>query len=502
MSNSAWYQKLWHKKMAGLQVKDDRDSAWAHMKQALDEQMPVQQAPVNKPGYLSGAKVMKLLSYLLPAALVISAGVYYALSALNREKPQSVHKAPSNQISSVKTFNNQHHILVDSVPGRNSIQKKAGPWVEVAGKNKILGQAETMHPVIAEKVRPRVEDELLKDPSRRNDGSGNYRRAEKGVIKKHEGRLNGLLNKKHISHSAVLRVGQGSLPHYSAGGRVEDASQTTGMNGRLKRPDNLRPVVIGNMSNESDSNPSMPLTLSNAMQTRVAIAGKMENDTPGGANIPVKPGKVKQQTTKAVKSKTSRKIVTPPHHYSIEAGLNTGRGYSGFYFGVSGTYAIQNRLLVNAGLRINTPQSLSGEFSHSSYYRPDSLPPFKIIDARKVLTLNIPVTLEYQLSKLLSIKAGPVIGYAIKQLEVSTKLGPIADYRDTVYHGGEVKTAMLNTGVNKFNLGFTGGLSLHISRFDIQGSYQLFSPFKISNTLGAYSKPYQTFQVGIAYRFK
>lgn len=203
-------------------------------------------------------------------------------------------------------------------------------------------------------------------------------------------------------------------------------------------------------------------------------------------------------------AKTDQKseMITPPYNYGLEAGINKGSNANSFYLSLSGSYAITKYWLISTGLQFNTLRQLSGEYSHPSYYRPDSLPAFKVNDSRKVLTLNIPLLMERRISKAISLQAGPLVSLLLKQGNKQGLVAPMADMRDTVYHSKEINQSISKTAVNQVSIGFTGGLSVHLGRFDLNGRYQLLSPYKISNDLGSYKATYQTFQFGIGCRFK
>nr|WP_199082648.1 outer membrane beta-barrel protein [Pedobacter sp. ASV19] len=195
-------------------------------------------------------------------------------------------------------------------------------------------------------------------------------------------------------------------------------------------------------------------------------------------------------------------MTTPTYNYGLETGINKSSNTNSFYLGLSGSYALTKHWLISTGLQFNTLRQLAGEYSHPSYYWPDSLPPFTVNDSRKVLTLNIPLLLEYKINKAISLQAGPLLNLLLKQSNKQGLIAPMADMRDTVYHSKEINQAISKTTVNQVSIGFTGGISLHMGRFDLNGRYQLLSPYKISNDLGSYKATYQTLQFGIGYRFK
>jgi len=192
----------------------------------------------------------------------------------------------------------------------------------------------------------------------------------------------------------------------------------------------------------------------------------------------------------------------PTYSYGVTTGMNVQKGSSSFYGGISGAYSLSKKWQLSVGVNVNSYQKIIGEFTHPSYYRPDSLPPFTIAATRKVITVDIPLTAAYRLSKHISVKAGPVISFVGKQSEMITRLNPIADPRDTLYHSRQIDSTLVNTVSNKVNIGFTGGINIHIKQFDINGSYQWLTPYKVSNSLGSFKQTNRAFRIGIGYRFK
>lgn len=208
--------------------------------------------------------------------------------------------------------------------------------------------------------------------------------------------------------------------------------------------------------------------------------------------------KLKSGGSKAPKDKDER--IPQASNYGINAGLNASG--SSIYLGVFGNYALSKRWMIGGGLVLNSSRTISGEYSHESYYQPDSLPPFKIIDSRKVMVLDIPLNITYHLSDKISIKGGPVFGLAFNPHAISSTIGRLADTRDTLYHSKKIDTALRNTVINKLNIGFKAGVSFQFGLFNVEGAYQIQSPYKVKSDLGSYHKSFQSFQIGIGYRFK
>ncbi|TDO20682.1 outer membrane beta-barrel protein [Pedobacter duraquae] len=188
--------------------------------------------------------------------------------------------------------------------------------------------------------------------------------------------------------------------------------------------------------------------------------------------------------------------------YGISTGANLRKDVTNLYVGIFGSYGIGKNFQVSAGLNMNSYEMIAGEFSHASYFRPDSLPAFTIADGRKVIAVDIPIKISYNLSKYLSINLGPMLSFPVSKSAVVSQVNPVADVQDTLNHGKEISKFLGNSLINKAHFGLTGGISIHLKRFDINGTYQLLTPYRITDSLGSYSKRNRFFRIGLGYRFK
>ena len=217
------------------------------------------------------------------------------------------------------------------------------------------------------------------------------------------------------------------------------------------------------------------------------------------------PAAIRDNERGSVKFPKARKqagLNTPRYNYGAYLGVSNGSTNTSADIGIFGTYAFNQRWLINAEVHLNTLRSFSGTYSHPSFYRPDSLPSFTINDFRKAIAIDIPVKVEYMLINLLSIKAGPVLSFTGWPQTGNTTYGTINDRRDTLKHGTELKTALNSTTISKITPGFEAGLSFHLWKLDIDGRYQWLAPYTISGTLGTYRNKYRAINFGIGYRFK
>ncbi|MGZ3872875.1 MAG: hypothetical protein ACXVJD_08145, partial [Mucilaginibacter sp.] len=80
MKNSAWYHKLWRKKLGQYPLKDAPDASWTEMQALLEKAMPAQDAGnPKKTGKFWGGTVVSMLGYILPAAAMIGAATFVVI---------------------------------------------------------------------------------------------------------------------------------------------------------------------------------------------------------------------------------------------------------------------------------------------------------------------------------------------------------------------------------------------------------------------------------------
>nr|WP_068887808.1 outer membrane beta-barrel protein [Pedobacter panaciterrae] len=216
--------------------------------------------------------------------------------------------------------------------------------------------------------------------------------------------------------------------------------------------------------------------------------------------------KIKADKNKSVKKpKNQSEIYTPPYNYGFEAGLNIHEASQNIFLGATAAYAINKRLLINAGLRISFANTMEGSYKHPNYNLKDSASKenLTILDQRKLTTADIPLGLEYKISNRISVKAGPVISLLLINGGTGSRLSSVKNPLDTMFNSKKINTALGSSSINKFSIGFSGGLNVRFKQFNIEAGYrQNFTPYKVNSDLGSYEKEFKTFQIGIGYNFK
>ena len=453
MKDSAWYSKIWRKKLAELPLKKDAGSAWAGMKNMLDAQMPVNSSNITPGKHLAAkslvTKVVALLVYVLPAAAMIGTAVYFTVPILTKQKNFQLKKKQTNHLPADTTHTNQFVSLKpDSL---NSIDPDTS-------KNSSLLKMDSIGKITANKTA--------------EEQANTSKTSSKGAVSPWTVSLKATAGRSGGSKSALPLL-IGNTPLIS-----QNHLESTGMG-----------------SAQTLTAQGSPLLQRDNVTRALLLSGK-------SGSVTSKSPKSSNQKSKTKKS-SAAEMTTPLFNYGIEAGLNKGNT-SGLYVGAFGTYRIKTRWLLNAGIRIVSSEVVSGSYtSPAIYYFPDSLQPFKVTDKRKLLVLNVPLTIEYRLSKMISLNLGPVISFPVKQSN-SYQLGPLINQMDTVSSKRlSVDTVLKRTIMNKINVGVTGGLSIHISQFYFDVRYQQnLTPYKVSSDFGSYQQYNRSLQLGIRYKFK
>lgn len=472
MKDSAWYHKLWRKKLTELPLKEDAGSAWAGMKNMLDAQMPVNSGIGHAAGtHIAKSAVTKiaaLLVYILPAAAMIGTAVYFTAPILSKKNQARLKEKHSHSIIEKTAQKEINPVLIDStiliLDSAGTVQNDSLQKINIS---------DSLKENLVKESRRIVEEKSIHKSS--PDSAANPATA--------------------ISKNVNLRVANLQRTDW----KKSSDEKASGEIGENKPAISNRYPLTSNIDLKSALSIQgfLPSKRNNILR-RLPASGKPKTN--------IKKSNKKTQKFKSAKSPKSLKseeIISPPFDYGIEAGLNKGN-QSSFYLGAFGTLRLKTRWLLNGGIRI-TSETLSGSYtSAATYFFPDSLQPFKITDKRKILILSLPLTIEYRLSKMISLNVGPVVSFPIKQSGINYQLGPLINQRDTTSSKSmSVDTILKRTIVNKINLGITGGISFRIQQFYLDARYQKnLNPYKVSSDLGSYQQNKGFLQLGIRYKFK
>ncbi|MDB5086987.1 MAG: hypothetical protein JWR09_981 [Mucilaginibacter sp.] len=468
MKNSAWYHKLWLKKLDQYPLKDDAASSWKEMQDLLNEHLPISNEPVSKkPGKFSGSTIISMLGFVLPAAAMIGAITFVAVK--HPFKNKVIHKHHYNKGSAKN--------LTDSSSFNDSVAKTPPPLNADSSSNiteSNKNAAAASNAVINNQAAAVAQANIVK---RNNTGNVVQPNIQAGTSKRN-------------SAGNVIQPNQQrgiSRDYFSADSVAVNPGSTTA-------------AQLVNVNNKAFFTLPLPGVddLSGTGLIRRAAAALKASSAGGFSKITVK----KQSGSSKSKSIKNQNSGTGAFDFGFEGLTNTSGAGTNLVLGVFGNAQLNQKWQVSAGLRIDLNRALSGTITHASYSRPDTA--FKVTDSRKINTISVPVNFEYKVSNTVSIYGGPQFSFSAGQNSHSNKLQAVANYRDTLSHSYSIDSALKYNSISKFNVGISGGVSIRVSpHFYIKGLYQQnITPYSVNTGLGNYKQYYHSVQLGIRYTFK
>lgn len=499
MKNSAWYHKLWLKKLSELPLKEDSDSAWTGMKDMLDKQLPVGGSGGHSGGAGTSAakpfiaKLVSLVGYALPVAAAIGVTSYFVMPLVIKHKPAELKKKQESYLSADTLHGKPSVALTDSLKDTTAVKENTSidtashvtsSKAETAVKDLVAGER-------TNNKNQHTDNRLINKPGKQNSSKpGLSVAAQSSAIAKTS--KAGLMAKSN----STAWTDQTAKRTFNSGNSKPVSVSESRADGKTDHPANIAPGTQGNEKNTSPEKAAEQLAVNKPDKAAL-------NDKARASKSP------KNNKTPKAKDKKTTAIITPPYDFGLETGLNTGKNNS-LYLGVFGSFGVTNRLLLNAGIRINTSTAVTGSYTSKPYKVPgDSTShQYKISDARKIMTFNIPLTVEYRISNRISVNAGPVISFPLSQTNITSqsellKSPGSANLRLDTLRKRTVDSTLTHTTLNKINLGITGGVSIRIKQFYIEAKYlQNLSAYKVNSSLGGYQQSYKSVQLGIRYKFR
>ena len=484
MKNSAWYHKLWRKKLDEHPLRENADTSWVEMQALLEQHLPANNEPGNtKRTKFFGSTVVSMLGFILPAAAMIGAITFVAVKHPFRNKPVKKHVHGVFIKRSFKDSSRVDSLLAGEISDSAKTDSEA---IVNKSKENIAAATNAKANNIKQPTNPTAVF-AVKNNTVKLSGNGAYINSlhPSSLITNHQNKVSGT-----TTDGSVVRQDNSIASHQPV---------ITGKDG----------TAIADSAKQKENNAAnLKIALNKTKDGSSAMAAKPASDQSNRSGLK-KNSKNKLFANDKTKGQNWDNE-EPLYNYSLDAGLNTSKYGKNVVLGLMTTYALNNKWLLNTGIRLDLNRPLSGGFTYPANNeiiprnnQPDSSSSFKITDSRKITVLSVPVNLEYKISNIISINAGPQISFSVNQTKVTTKAGTITSYRDTLGNTHNVDSALKINAINKINFGVSGGISIHLHQFYIDGSYlQNITPYKITTGLGGYQQYYRSFQVGLRYKFK
>lgn len=486
MRNSAWYHKLWQRKLNDLPIKVNEEQAWGNMQTLLDKHMPVEK-PARRMAKPIAATIVSLLRFVLPVAAMAGTAAYIGIKVYKHDKiklPVKKHMvvagrpvkkvtiAPDSTKALFNTNSIKNTLLNDSlIAGGITLP------VDVAKRKLSTGNVTKL--AIPNTAMGKTGVLLLNQNA--FYGTNRYNKSKA---------VTGNYNKRNNHSETYFKGGITSL---------DNRSTFSSKNGQL--------AVNPKASHSTNIDSLIPISPAGMPLVVKMIDWKPVFQIADRPVLAAKNGfKVTSngQLLGSVKKKQSSPIsLFAGLGYGVKLGINLNNKPN-LFFGGYINQKITNRLSIQPEVTLNLSVPVAGGYSYPNNIKPDSLLPIEVTNLRRLMVLNIPLLLQYQLSNKLSIKAGPVIGFAINERKVTSTISNQPVVRDTLTYTDQVGTGLNQTTLNnKFTLGLSGGVNYYFKPFFVEAGYLYnFKYYRVSSAAGAYNYRFNALQINVGYRFK
>jgi hypothetical protein len=234
---------------------------------------------------------------------------------------------------------------------------------------------------------------------------------------------------------------------------------------------------------------SQPLIDKNIKGFKPAKAAKIKNQTPSTASL---------DWGILVGVNTPGSFTPKAQNKNIYGSLPVD-GYTGLF----ATYNFSSKVAVDMQVKMLIPTNTSDSYNHVYILKTDTgatiQRTFKITDTRKIYSAQVPVHLVYNITKNISVKAGPVINLPIKHFGATSVTTATTDTLG--YLKRLTDTASAISFEKKLSLGVSGGIGFTFKRLKLEGTYYRGSqPYKISSPLRSYSTNTNNVQITLGFK--
>ncbi|BAU52240.1 outer membrane beta-barrel protein [Mucilaginibacter gotjawali] len=518
MKNSLKYLKLWQKKRGEMQVNDDPQADWLRIQSLLDEQMP----EVKR---LSGFKRLKILPTFF-IAFSAAAMVYMVSNIVSLEKNKHPVKHGYHHTANFipDSANQSQAIAVDSLNPAGS--GTAADSTGLTGETAQNADSSLVKPINDEaatnRTKPAKNVGVAGGQAPAGQVSGGINAQNKTVsASKGFGQRTALSNLLHVS-------GQRNNTGLHAAGRGAKGLVQSRYPGHALLPnapnsnnepvsDAITPNLFTGTQNASVSrdNPFIAAVKPQIDFTAISAVHPVNLPAFGSGLVPT--GSGQPPAAKNTKGKTAKAKNNKPS--DIDWGILTGVNSAGsftpknqnanfygsspvdLYFGLFVSYKVNATWAIAPQLRLFSPQTITTTYSHANNSKVDSNQNLTITSSRKVYALSVPIYAVYNATSNLSIKAGPVINFPIKQINTNSLLQPATLKADSAYYTNIIGIINKTKYDQKLNFGISAGASYKYKRFIFEAAYlKSLSGYSVTSGLGSYKSYNGTFQFTIGFQ--
>ncbi len=520
---------LWQKKRSELPVNDNPQADWNDMRSLLDKHLPV---TGNSGGGLSSKK-FKLWPMLL-VSLSAAAMTYFTVHIVEKRNKQYQHHNKNYKLRAGTSHYGDSLSSADSSTRKDSTAnkddslaglKQAGannPGMAKPGSDKTANTTSGTIPAKDSSAAAKGGNSVLANISVKSRAIVNSRQnknAGRTSLANNQVGHNRPFSSRGGQNSTILAPGTNQGLFQSRGTRQPNTSNMAGHQYNADASNSK--MLPGESIYLTPAQPKPDFDLgTNYLASATGASNNLTLQKPVFARL--NDGKKSSQNGKNDKQKNGigknakGKPPTPLNlDWGILAGVNSSGSFTAksqnanfygsspvdLYVGLFATYNINDKWGFNAQARALSPQSFSGTYTHANQSKVDSGQVLQITDKRKAYFVSIPVHLVYKATDILSFKAGPVINIPVKQVAGSSVLQPAGIKADSTYFATATTALNATKYTPTFNLGFSGGVSIHYQRLIIEATYlKGLSGQKVTSGLGNYNGYYNSFQFTIGFQ--
>ncbi len=458
MKNSAWYTRLWHHKMEQQKVLLPADEAWKNMKQLLDQQLPVinaqeksSQDPSTTPRNSLSGSWGQWVSLFSPAAALL---LLYMITGVPMEQSNPLPNSESASPLFPTELSSTDSILPIS-PSPDIVNVEKG--LDTASSPPRLWTTIPTQPLSTKKenfpIRPLwavlQEETFVPDSTKKEQvlSPSNFQVSLSEAFQVFSS-PSGALSVHHFHRLASKDL---PSPLYDLTSEVTQSQAKRSKRDKTAR--NAYPVK------------------SKGFFRNLFDLSLVENET------------VNQYGLKFA--------------YIRNADPSSQLAFGGYFH-----RRLSPRIGLQTELLVHFQRPLEGSYWHESYFRPDSIGPFRLYDRRRITVLEMPLQVHYFPTKHLALKGGPLLSFPLQHRKVQQGVDLVPDIRDTLFHSVQITEALRGSRLSPpLQIGASVGMDFHYKRWQLGGQYiHYLEPYRVRSSLGTYRQSYQSLQLGLSYR--
>ncbi len=522
MKSSLKYLMLWQKKRNELPFNDDPQTGWAEMQSLLDTHLPVSSEKTSR---FKKIKVLPALFIAFSAAAMVYTASRVVINKVS--KHHLAYHTGKNYHFNKTSFATDSLSADSGVESSDSTTKQPAEAIQpkktsiigtdvTAVANKRAIESTTLNTGQAGAVVAQDKNNIARAPASLASPQNQLvsRRQTNGLSANTALASNNVNSGKGILSASGINSSSSRVANYHHTNHLSNHSNKTngvagykpgGMASEQNLPDvaddnGYQPLQAASLHLNFNNTPSNPLAVLNN-----SLVGRSPTNQSSSKNVK----STKQKTTRARNSGTS----------NLDWGILTGVNSSGsftpkaqnanfygsfpvdLYLGLFATYHLNSKWGINIQTQIYSPQTINTSYTHANGSKVDSTQTLKITASRKVYNINVPIHIVYNVTDNISIKAGPVIGFPVKQINTNSSLLPAGIRSDTAYYAKSIAILNQTKYEQGINLGFSGGGSIRAGRFIFEATYlKSITGYKIISDWGTYKSNNGTLQFTISFK--